>query len=366
MECIDDNSIIITIAIEVHGIVTNVDLPPEISNIFRDVRWFSKAGDYAITISRHIDDEKLNSKLNKMFTKDLTQPTIDVINEYIEGKRPEYKSYLMSNMPMMGYKTDAPFIEEKDIENICRVFGNITVDKILTKKGSPEGIHECIRDFILPDLSGIFLISVHRKINNNEYRLIYPRSPSHSLNMDLLNISNIERLAAFFGTYQNISDNIIPELKSISRPLPNKKRYVTLENDVRKQSELSEEERNREISIIRNEYYNLLNDWKLEIEKNKITGMKMSEFVRLIKQICGEYKVYLNLLDYSCNPTTPYMPKEQEKYKKYLVPSDIESLPEKRLGGRKNKKSISKKSRRKFKKSRKTSKNRIKRKLHKY
>lgn len=361
MNCIDDNSIIITIAIEVHGIVTNVDLPPEISNIFRDVRWFSKAGDYAITISRQIDDDKLNNKLNKIFTKDLTEPTINVINQYINIEKPEYKSYLLASMPIMDYTTDTPFTEEKHIENICRVFGNITVDKILTKKTSEQGFHECIRDFILPDISGIFLISIHRKINEDEYRLIYPRSPSHTLNMDLFNIPNIEKLATFFGTYQNISDNIIPQLKSISRQLPDKNRYIKLENDIIKKKDLSEEERTQEISKIRNEYYNLLNEWKIEIENNKITGMKMSEFVKLIKHVCGNYKIYINLLDYSCNPTTPYMPKEQEQYKKYLVPSDIESLPEKRVGG---KKSISKR-RKKFRKSRNRIKNKTKRKLRK-
>lgn len=363
MNCTDDNSIIITIAVEVHGIVTNVNLPPEISNIFRDVRWFSKAGDYSVSVSNRMYDEILNTRLNRIFTKDLTGPTIDVINNYIELEKPEYKSYLSPmKLPVMDPHFNTPLLEEKNIENICRIFGNITVDKIFTSKSSDEGIINCLGEMIFGDISGVFLISIHRKISASKYRLIYPRSPSHKLNMNLFDIPNIETLSIFFGTYQNISNNIIPELKRMSTPLENKKTYIKMENDVKKQTTLSEEQKAIEISRIRSEYYNLLNDWKIEIEKNKITGVKMSEFIKLIKQVCGNQKIYINLLDYSCNPTTPYLPKEQEQYKKYLIPSDIESLPEKNLGGKRRnkirrKKSISKRRRSKFKK-RNTIKNR--------
>ena len=46
MECVDNNSYVITLAIQTHGKVIDLNLSPEISHIFNNVRLFSKTGDF--------------------------------------------------------------------------------------------------------------------------------------------------------------------------------------------------------------------------------------------------------------------------------------------------------------------------------
>ena len=79
--------------------------------------------------------------------------------------------------------------------------------------------------------------------------------------------------------------------------------------------------------------------------------MKLSVLVELIKIIIGQ-KCVINLLDYSCNSASIYIPKEQNLSSKYIVPDDIEQ-GNKKWGGN-NKCSKNKKcSRKKYKKYKK-------------
>ena len=75
---------------------------------------------------------------------------------------------------------------------------------------------------------------------------------------------------------------------------------------------------------------------------NKITTIKLSVLVKLIKQIIGQ-NCFINLLDYSCNSAARYIPEEQNLSAKYMVPDDIEQ-GNKKFGG------IKKCSRNKYKK----------------
>ena len=128
MDCIDIGSKIVTLAIQTHATVINLDLSPEITQIFKNVRLFSKTGDFDVSVSNNLAEEHILHKVNEMFQKDLTVPTIELINEYADYGKQKYK----------GFLSHFNELTETRGQNVCRVFENITYDKRLSTDSSVD------------------------------------------------------------------------------------------------------------------------------------------------------------------------------------------------------------------------------------
>ena len=112
MECIPIGNKIITLAIQMHGSVIDLDLSPEKNRIFEDVRLFSKVGDFDAAVSSDLAERHILYKVNEMFQRDLTVPTVELINEYVEYSKPKYTNFLR----------DYGELNEKRRQNVCRQF----------------------------------------------------------------------------------------------------------------------------------------------------------------------------------------------------------------------------------------------------
>lgn len=111
MDCIDIGSKIVTLAIQMHGNVINLELSPKTTQIFENVRLFSKTGDFDVSVSNNLAEEHILHKVNEMFQKDLTVPTVKIINEYAEYGKQKYKGFL-------SHFND---LTETRSQNVCRV-----------------------------------------------------------------------------------------------------------------------------------------------------------------------------------------------------------------------------------------------------
>ena len=130
-------NIIVTIAIITHGSTISTNLTTEQSNIFENVRLLNYAG--AMQKSLHsIDQQNQFIKILKEdFQKDLLEPTANIIEKYGEKLYPTAKE------------------NHKD-SNVCRIFENISYDKIIGKLPNNNKMF-CIPDWLNPDIMGIFL-----------------------------------------------------------------------------------------------------------------------------------------------------------------------------------------------------------------
>jgi uncharacterized protein YxjI len=349
MECAPNNSIIITIAIKMHGTVFDLTLDPETAKIFQNTRLFSKAGDFEPHIERHAENimplkNRVFKKMNDLFIKDLNRPSLVSVEQYIKETKPTYQKYLM----------EQELLDDVQREKVCSLFGNITLDKIFRNATEePSGLLESCIEYVLPQITGIYLISIHQKKNENNYELIYGDRPEER-NLDLSRIENLRRLSGFF-----------------SRPMPNiemdntsdypmKIPYILKMEEIKKDNTMSEEEKERKMEEVIRELYEMRKRWSLTVENGVITSIKMSKLVDIIKQICGE-NCYINLLDFSCNALSAHIPKEETYNAKYFEEWDIEKGEKRNWGGtkkrrKKRKKSISKRRSKKLLKKRKQSK----------
>lgn len=319
MECVNlnDNGYLVTIALQMHGKVIDLNLTPETQNIFNDVRLYSQSGDFRDVLSTPLNDTSILSKLNEIFQKKLDKPSLNSIDEYIEHMGPKYKSFLESRAPEEYSKEDR--------EKVCRQFSNIIFDKSLsTSTSSDDSIISCILEKLMPEFHGIFLVSIHKKKTNNiEYKLIYPTNSQE--NLDLLNINNFKKFA-------NIFNKNLPDLKKISFELPVSE-YIKREKVIEEDNNLTKEEKKQLMEQQKREFYEILSNWDITIKDNKIESIRMSTLTKLIKDIIGKNS-FINLFDYSCSSITKYLPEEQRYHKKYLETSNIENPPYRSWGGR--------------------------------
>ena len=336
MECVDDGAYIITLAIQTHGKVIDLNLSPDTASIFDDVRLFSKAGEFEDAMSSHSQDQNILKKVNKLFQHDIRGASIDLMNEYVEYSHPIYKQFLEQGGHTLANN------------NVCRLFDNITFDKSLSMNTLRDGNRfSCMVDQLLnlidPELNGIFVVSVHQKINDNEYKLICP-DPALGYNLNLLKIKDFKEFASAFTT----DTNILRALVDKSSNLPTEeyiRRYDILMKENKPQ--LLEEENNR--------FFELLKKWSITMQNAiQIESIRLSTLVDTIKQIIGA-KCKINLLDYSCNSITRTLPVRDRNNAQYLVSSDIENPP-KRWGGKRTKKIKTIKKKIKTRKTRKTQK----------
>ena len=344
MECVSNGSIIITLAIQTHGKVIDLNLSPDKNNIFNDVRLFSKAGEFVDVVSSPIQDKNILRKVNNIFQTNLNKPSLDSMNEYVKYSHPIYKRFVEESRTNINN------------ENVCRLFDNITFDKAFSTNLVNDGntilcLVDKLLDLINPEFNGIFIVSVHEKINNDEYKLIYPYDSSQfGTNLNLLKTNDLMGFARLFNN-QNIIHSLIKETTT----LPTNE-YTSIYEKLMNNKTISEYERKQRLDQINQEYYEILQQWNVTMKNSQeIQAIKMSYLVDIIKQIVGP-KCKINILDYSCNSITRSIPEADLPNAKYLVTSDAENPSMKNWGGKKEKggrkQTKNKKRRTKRKKSR--------------
>jgi len=337
MDCIYED-FIITIAVQMHGKVIDLNLSPEKQKIFNNVRLYSQSGDYRDVLSTPLNDYSILNKLNEIFQKNLNNPTINEIDKYIELMNPKYKSFLES-------RASDEYTSE-DREKVCRQIDNIIFDKSFSASTLPsDNLLSCIFERLMPEFHGIFVISIHKKMNTNSntstYELIYPiNSTKEKTNLDLLKLSDFEKLA-------NLFNKRLPNLKKISFELPVSE-YLKREKAIEENNAFLVQEKKALLEQQKQEFFEIISNWNLTITDNKINSIKMSTLIKLIKDIIGS-NCFINLFDYSCNSITKYLPREQKYLTKYLTSSDIENPSNRLWGGLHNKKNKHKNKRRKTK-----------------
>ena len=307
MECIDIGSKIVTIAIMMHGEVIDTNLSPTQQKIFDNTRLFSLAGGFS-EVGFGSNAVRMNNinYLNKIFQIDLSQTTHQVMKEFTERIRPTYARYI-----------DA-FFDDLSSENICKVFSTITIDKALGTaiNSSFDKMMNCI----LPDIIGIYVISVHEKVDANQMTLIYPLERNVS-NLDLIKRADFIRFARIFG---KDGESILSQMSAVSSEWP----PVPVSS---------------------------LDKWKVTFTQRfgffqrvygDISHIRLSYLVDIIKQIVGRDKCRLNLFDYSCSVLVPMINNRKGKhFAEYMKEDDIERGAPKKWGGSKHKKRSTRKRR---------------------
>lgn len=277
-----DDMLIITIAIQAHGKVITYELDSNTAKIFDNVTMLCKAGGFVDTYSNAYDELMLVGSLSNYFRKDIETTTNDIISQSKKGI----------------------FI------------GNITFDKELSIYADETSMFNIF--YPTTYILGIYLLSIHQG-----KKLIYPKNPNEKV-INFMNVNDLNRLSKLFNTR-------VPNIAELSTPFPSQKIYGDERDMVKNNKDIPENEKKVRIDQIRRQYYNNISQWELTLDNNKITTIKLSVLVKLIKQIIGQ-NCFINLLDYSCNSAARYIPEEQQLSAKYMVPDDIEQ-GNKKFGG---------------------------------
>jgi len=318
MICDDIGSIIVTIAIHCHGTVIQLDLPYQRQRVFRNVRLFSKAGGFDPVYVRLAQDRGPDDlrELTNLFAKDLNDFTVDLVNEYVKGEKSIYQTFLKKENTFSSYP-------EEKVENVCQTFHNVTFDKSLSPN---ESGFNCVLRYIFPEIAGIFIISIHEKTHPNTYRLLYPKTNTEPENLlNLFDLKDFRAFASIFGRE-------LPDLNYMSSDLNVENIYSRLDR-INKDRNLNQKEKEDSIKQLYNDYYyNTIDKWNITIRGDKITDIRLSYLVGLIKELIGD-KCKMNVFDYTCNHITETLPESQRGYEKYVVSADIEN-PSENWGGR--------------------------------
>jgi len=288
MESNPNNLFVLTILIQMHGKVMNFDLTTRESNIFKNVRLLCKAGDFIDYETTRADEFSLVTGLQEYFTHDLAESTYEILKKARSGV----------------------------------LVDNITYDKSLSVIVGEPTLFDRLDPVTY--IQGIYLLSIHK-----DRKLIYPDKDKKVIN--LLKLSDLQSLA-------NMFDTRVPDIENLSTIIPSQRIYIEEENTIKNDNNISEEDKEERIKQIRQQFYNNLYNWQLTLEGNKIVSIKLSTLVELVKTII-EKPCFINILDYSCNSPTIYIPKEQTILKQYaLKEGDIEMGIKKMVseGGKKN------------------------------
>jgi hypothetical protein len=295
-ECIDIGSKIVTIAIMMHGAVIETKLAPNKQKIFDNTRLFSLVGGFS-EAGFGSNDVRMDNIifLNEIFQIDLSQTTHHVMKEFTERIRPTYARYI-----------DA-FFDDLSTENICKIFSTITIDKAFG--ATINSYFDKIMNCILPDVIGIYVISVHEKVDVNTIKLIYPLERNVS-NLDLLKRADFIQFANIFG---KDGESILSEMNAISSDWP----PATTSS---------------------------LDNWKVTFTQRlgffqkvygDISHIRLSYLVDIIQQIVGRNKCKLNLFDYSCSVFAPIVNNPESKlFAIDMKEDDIERGADQTWGGR--------------------------------
>ena len=182
------------------------------------------------------------------------------MEQFTERVRPKYANYIK----FLQY-----FLDDLTTENICKVYETITIDKAFGT--GINGILATIMSCVLPDDLGIYVVSVHEKVDANQITLVYPPSDSKR-NLNLLNHADFIQFANIFESDGN---RILRNIIGLSSELP---KYSTRTD---------------------NETFNQqLTRWNVTCsQKGDISDIRLSYLIKCIKEIVGPDKCKLNIFD---------------------------------------------------------------------
>ena len=286
-EKLDPGTIIVTLSLVTHGVIINTNISPEDFS-FNNTRLFSLSGDFSQVIMHpNVREQNGVTYLNKIFQKDLQQPTSEIVEVYKERQQSNYKSYIET------HNIDLP------IEAICKTFQQITSDKVLSTKehGSDRDdttITFCGVNWIPMGRTGIFVISVHKKIKDNSLTLLYPTKDNVGENLNLLKTNELFQFAELFHQNTENISRILSNALLPSSPFP------------RITANMSQKEINKCLAK--------LFIWNLTMSDDEynIDYIRMSYLVKIIKQIVGN-TCKINIFDYTCSIPNGYLNSEDMK-----------------------------------------------------
>jgi hypothetical protein len=293
VECIDIGSYIITIVVMTHGNVIELNISGEKQITFENVIFLSLAGEFIETGlgPNYIRNNHLTN-LDKMFQRDLNN-TIEVMQSAADRIRPAYSNYMK-----MFFGQSA--------ENSCKIFDNVQYDKAFGK--GIEGILDRMLQCISPDVFGIFVISVHKKINETTLQLIYPAIDTPT-KLDLLKHGDLIQFVEIFNTDGNTIINKLIEESKPWRPIADIS--PTDENQIKQ-----------------------IQDWKVTTtDSGDISHIRLSYLIDTIKDIVGHDKCKMNIIDYSCSPISHFVSRAELPYAQYTMERDIENAKQ-NFGGK--------------------------------
>lgn len=318
MECISVGEKIITVSIQTHGSIIDLDLSPEVQALFHKTRLFSFAGTYKSSFYSHDDARKYMAKMERAFSRDIEgRSMVQQLDEYILPLEEEYKSTLSKKKPRLSSQSQ----EDNDYEGVCKKIGAITIDKAFAKE--EEGfLQKCVHTFLLPDLENIYVVSVHQKVSQNKYKLL-SESPRNILQL------------SFFSEHGR--PDIVEMIRRESTKLPD---IEGAKNRIEKYKRNGETDK---IDDLTRNTYREIQEWKcgLDAAGENITSIRLSFLTQILKMLYGN-ECIIQYIDYSCNELSQFVPESQAPYKVYHSVSDIEQGV---VGGSKSKKKRGVKSR---------------------
>lgn len=295
----NDDKIIVTILIQTHGKVISYHLDEETTNLFQNVRLLCMAGGFVNHGMNLPEEIQTYKNLSMLFQKDIQETTLDLMKSIKKGV----------------------------------MVGNVSYDKSLAVTIAQPSLF----DFdIASYLQGIYLLSVHKNGT-----LIFPKP-----NMQIFNFMNLYDLDFLYKYFSKTP----LRLRDESTLMPDQSIYIREEANVLEDPYLSSDEKEKQVEQIRKQYFDALSNWKLTFEENKyfypiIDPIRLSMLVKIVKSIFGD-SCYLNLLDYSCNSPTIYIPPEHVRKE-----MEFEENESQRYGGRHRRKKRNTRKRRKRRKN---------------
>jgi hypothetical protein len=304
-ECIEPNSYVLTISIDTHAAVINVNLNDEENEIFKNVRYYSQVGEYYYSISNVNNDVYNYRNLKNIFRKTLYEPTYIEMENLGKTLKPIYKQMLE------GYNV----YDERRYEKSCKIHNMVVYDKVLSKFERLNDRYNQLYCYFNPSDAyiGIKLISLHKNTSNAvdgiKYQLVTPDD------IDLSTLSGLIKLSVLINGKDVVSQVIQEKLRA------------------------PQVKDNEEILV----------------NGDSIDVIRMSFFVSLIKLIFNN-NCSINLIDFSCSHiySKVSIPKEEKDRAMGYALVDIEAPPSTvgKFGGKKNKKHKKRtKNVKKFKKS---------------
>jgi len=299
MECIPIGEKIITVSVQTHGTIIDLNLSPEMHSLFHKTRLFSFAGIYQSAYYSNAYAKRFMKKMEHAFARDIDgKSMVQQLDEYIIPLREEYKETLTPRDPISP-------------ENVCNHIGAITIDKAFAKE-EENFIQRCIH-YLVPDLENIYVISVHEKIGRNKYKLLTSPKDAHTSILDL----------SFFQKQgrNDIVDLILRESTEFPNMAEAKMRIKSIENN----SRITNEEKETQIKEIKNRIYDELQQWKcsMNTDRTKMTSIRMSFLTKILQMLYGD-NCRIQYMDYSCNEVSIFVPEDQYAYKQYHMFMDIE------------------------------------------
>jgi hypothetical protein len=298
MSSLPDGAKIITIAIVAHGSITKLDMPTDDQNLFDNVLLFSKAGRMQELITTPEVESNTLDPLYTRFTKDLTagQTTFSILQQYKEDLNGVYTN-LIKTKDALSFTGPTGI----DINDICQIYYPVTYDKQFVIV--PQTTFDKFTSCIIPYVQGIYVISIHEKMNEREVLCIFPNKDDDSNQIQDVNLLDPNKVNEFASALNNTNQT-------------NKNIFTKNEEGAR--------------------------------------SIRMSELVKFIKDLAPN--CYINLIDHSCSVINPRQVsvEEREIFAKYIEEVDVEKgFPQwggksKRKRKKNTKRKINKKRRRKL------------------